>query len=116
MAGAPETGLTRVPGPRDGPFPKRVEIFIDFGLFELLAVLGIAALARVVYSRRWLGLAFVIVSIAAPVALFFVNQGEARRWLVAACLGTAVVNAAVVLGGLQRGDVPILKIPQRRPK
>lgn len=91
-----------------------MEVFLDFGVFELFAVLGIAALARLVYSRRWLGVVFVVASIVAPAVLFFVNHGEIRRWLIAGCLGTAVVNAAVVLGAMQRGDVPIFRLPQRR--
>jgi hypothetical protein len=91
-----------------------VETFLDFGLFELLVALGIVGLARVVFARRWLGVAFVMASIVAPAALFFLNQADVRRWLAVGCLGTALINSAVVLGALQRGDVPLLKIPPRR--
>lgn len=87
-----------------------MEIFIDGGLFELFAVLGVAALAKAVYARRWLAIAFLAVSVATPAVLLFMVHGEAARWLAALCLATALVNTAVVLGALQRGDVPTVTL------
>ena len=33
-----------------------MEVFVDFGLFEVLAAAGLAIIARKVYTRRWLAL------------------------------------------------------------
>ena len=91
-----------------------MEIFVDFGLFELLAVLGIAGAARMIYSRVLLGLLCVGVSLLAPIALLFVVHGELARWLAAVGLGTSLVNGAVVLGALQSGSVRVISLPKRR--
>jgi len=82
-----------------------MEIFVDFGLFEILAALGLAALARTVYSRRLAGLAFLVLSVAAPAALIAVASETRQRWLAALCLGTAVVNAALIFAALRSGQL-----------
>ena len=98
-----------------------MEIFIDFGLFEVLAALGLATLAKAVYTHKTLGPLFLILCIGLPTASIFVAQSEASRWLSVLCLATTLVNAVVVAGGMQRGDVPTLRLPRRpwnlfRPK
>ena len=85
-----------------------MEIFVDFGLFEFIAAIGLAAVARKIYSNRVVGGIFLLASVALPAAAIFWASGEGGRWFGAASLGTALVNASVVAAALQRGDVPAL--------
>jgi hypothetical protein len=82
-----------------------VEVFVDFGLFEVIAALGLSTAARRIYSHRALRLFFLAVSVGAPAALVFMVHGEATRWVAGTCLGTSLVNGTAVLTALRRGHL-----------
>jgi len=93
-----------------------MEIFVDFGMFELMAAIGISAVARRVYSHRIFGGLFLLASVALPAIAIFFSANEETRWLTAASLATALVNASVIVAVLQRGDIPALTFRRRQAK
>jgi len=90
-----------------------VEIFVDFGLFELLAAAGLAALSKVIYSKKLFGLAILIASVVAPAALVILCKEGLTRWIALGALATALVNAAIVGAVLQSGEIPQLRLASR---
>ena len=89
-----------------------MEVFVDLGLFELLAAAGLAAVARRVYARRWLGLVFLILSLIAPTALVFVTHEGMVRWIAVGCLATSLVNASLIFSLIRRWSMTTLLIEQ----
>jgi hypothetical protein len=90
-----------------------MEIFVDCGLFEVIAALGLAAASRTIYSRKLAGITFLVVSIAAPILLVIVVSSPRERWLAVVCVATTLVNAAVIAAVLQSGEVPQLKLSNK---
>ena len=82
-----------------------MEIFVDFGMFELLVALGLAAMSRAVFRRVWLGVLFLVWTAAAPAVLLFVARDELVRWIAVACLVPALVNVATLAMLMKRHDL-----------
>ena len=93
-----------------------MEVFIDFGLFELLAVVGLGALARAIYSRRVVGIAFLVLSAAAPLVMLEMVSGPTLRWAGAVSAALALVNVGVVAAAMQEGRIPRLRVQRRRER
>jgi hypothetical protein len=91
-----------------------MEIFIDCGLFELLAVVGLGTLARAIYSRRVLGIAFLVLSAAAPLVMLEMVSGSMLRWAGVVSAAMALVNVGVVAAAMQEGRIPRLRLQRRR--
>jgi hypothetical protein len=81
-----------------------MEIFVDFGLFEFLAAIGLSALARQIYSRRWLTWIFLAVSLIAPAILIIIASEGLARWIAVFCLATSLLNATLVFSLLRRSN------------
>lgn len=90
-----------------------MEVFLDFGLFEVLAVIGLAALSRAIYSNKITGILFLFVSVAAPVAMLTMVSARGLRWAGAVSAATALVNVAVIAAVMQEGRIPRLRFKRR---
>ena len=84
-----------------------MEIFVDFGLFEILAASGLAALSKAIYKIRLARWATLVVSIVAPAALLLLVRGEALRWIAAAALGTSLVNLSMIVSLMRARATPV---------
>ena len=93
-----------------------MEVFLDFGLFEVIGAMGVSFVARKVYSLPVLRTVFLFASLAFPGLLIFLADRETLRWLAAGCVATSLVNVSVVLGALQQGDVPTFTLTRGRKK
>ena len=91
-----------------------MEIFVDFGLFELLIALGLASASRTIFSHRRLAVLFLIWSALAPIAVLVVVRTELVRWLAVASLVPALINVAALVAVMRRHNLAEL-LSQRNP-
>lgn len=89
-----------------------MEVFVDFGLFEILAATGLAIVAKKVYTRRWPAFACLILSLMAPIALVFLVHESLIRWIAVVDLATALVNVSLIFLLIRRWDVSTLLAKQ----
>jgi hypothetical protein len=82
-----------------------MEIFVDFGLFELLVAMGLARVAGRLYASRLAAGILLLASVTIPAALVVLGSSELTRWLAAGALATALVNAAFIVTVLRRPAV-----------
>ena len=76
-----------------------MEIFVDFGLFEILAASGLLAFGRAINRHPAARTVVLMLNIAAPAALVWLGGGETVRWIAALALGTSLVNASIIVSG-----------------
>lgn len=87
-----------------------IEVFLDFGLFEFAAAVGLAALARQIFGRRWLTWIYLVSSLIAPLILIIIVQKGVARWIAVFCLATSLLNATLVFSLLRRNNsAPLVK-------
>jgi hypothetical protein len=82
--------------------------FPDFGLFELIVATGAAALARRIYTRQWLAIGLIVLSLITPTVLIFISSRELSRWLAAVCLAISLVNSGLIITLMKMGQLRIL--------
>ena len=68
-----------------------MEPFIDGGLFELLFALGLIYMINYVFLKKYLLIFFSIVSIIAPVMLFFLKKSELFSFIAGLCIFNGVL-------------------------
>jgi len=78
-----------------------MEIFVDFGLFELLVVSGLGVWAVRAYRHRMVAAACLLTSVVAPAVLVWLADGTLVRWTAAVALGTALINVSVIVRSLE---------------
>lgn len=78
-----------------------MEVFVDFGLFEILIAMGLAAVARLLYSRIYLAFGVLLASVLLPIVLVFLVPDGPTKYVAVASLGTSLVNAIVIFGVLK---------------
>jgi hypothetical protein len=89
-----------------------MEVFVDFGLFELLAAAGLAFVTRKIYLRRWPGLTCLLLSLTAPAAMVFMAHEGIARWIAVACLATALVNGSLIFMLMRRWGIATLLVDE----
>ena len=63
-----------------------MEIFVDGGLFELIIAMALGYTINYIFLRKYLLIAFSVISIISPIALLFIRTGELYSWLAAICI------------------------------
>ena len=69
-----------------------MEVFVDGGLFELIALLAFGCAINFIFAHKYLLLLFSALAFACPVGLFFVS-GHLRVWLAGFC----ILNGALLI-------------------
>jgi hypothetical protein len=67
-----------------------MEPFLDGGLFEVMVAVLIGYSLNFIFLKKYLLVIFSVVSIIAPVLLFFIHAKEIFYWLVSICIFNTV--------------------------
>jgi hypothetical protein len=81
-----------------------MEIFVDCGIFEFIAFAGLVALARIIFRRHLVAVAWLVLSVALPAATLLVATGALGRALAALGLLGSAVNVALLTEHLPGGN------------
>lgn len=80
-----------------------MEVFVDFGAFELMAASGVMWLSTTIYRRRLSRWAALALSIVAPGALLVQASSEGTRWIAALALAASLLNVSVIVRLMRDG-------------
>lgn len=72
-----------------------MEVFIDFGFFELASAAVLALLSRWIFRQRVTATLFLVVSVAAPAGILLLPT-SVHRVLVIAILAASIVSASAL--------------------
>src|SRR5689334_6438289 len=81
-----------------------MEVFVDGGLFEIIIAIAFGYAINFIFLKKYLLIIFSVLSVLAPLALFFFHSGEIYYWLVS----IGIVNSVflVVLLWKERYRLP----------
>ena len=81
-----------------------MEIFIDGGLFELLAAISLGYIINIIFLKKYLLIIFSAVSVSATILTIFFNKGDIFYFLAAINIFNSIL--LVVLLWRQRSKYP----------
>jgi hypothetical protein len=82
-----------------------MEPFVDFGLFEVLFVFGLTAVAVYLYARKFARMATMAIGVLAPIAMAILSNTLTLRVIAFICIVTGLVNTYVLIVASQNSEL-----------
>jgi hypothetical protein len=73
-----------------------MEVFVDFGLFELVGAAALLFVSRWIFRNRVTAFSFLAVAVGGPGALVVMSTDGLGRWLAVLSLTSAVICVSVL--------------------
>jgi hypothetical protein len=88
-----------------------MEIFVDGGLFEAVAIVGVAYCINYIFLKKYLLIIFSVLSGLAVLAIFFFRQGEIFYFSAAICtLNTTLLIVMLWREKKRGGERPLFDV------